>query len=76
MKFKVLGDDASENVADVTVTKSLSLGELAIVPCTISLPLKLCGYMAIVCKALLLLIPGLASMALDVYCKGPPLPVN
>ena len=29
-----------------------------------------------VCSALLLLIPGLASMALDVNCIGPPVPVN
>ena len=46
------------------------------VPCTLSVPLKFFGYMAIVCKAMLLLIPGRPSMALDVNVRGPPVPVN
>jgi hypothetical protein len=36
-------------------------------PCTFSDPVKSLVYTAIVCNALLLLIPGLASILLDVF---------
>ena len=48
------------------------LGEALIVPCTLRAPEKFFVYTAIVCKALLLLIPGLESMDPDVYASGPP----
>ena len=51
-------------------------GDEAIVPCTLKEPAKSFRYTAIVCNALLLFIPGLASIALDVNCKGPPVPVK
>ena len=43
VKFKVLGVDALDNVVEVIVTKSLSLGVLAIVACTTTVPVKSCG---------------------------------
>ncbi len=41
-------------------------GSDSIVPCTVKVPEKDVGYIAIVCSAWLLFIPGLPSMALEV----------
>ena len=70
VKFKVLGVDALLNVVVVMSTKSSLSGVDDIVPCTVTVPLNDCGYMAIVCNALLLLMPGRPSM--DPEVKIPP----
>ena len=46
------------------------------VPCTLNAPVKFFVYTAIVCNALLLLMPGLAFIFPVVYAKGPPVAVN
>ena len=45
------------------------VGVVAIVPCTFNDPVKSLVYTAIVCNALLLFIPGLASIVLDVFAN-------
>ena len=63
-------DDAAPSM--VISKKSDDPGLEAMVPCTLKLPEKFVVYTAIVCSALLLLIPGLASMLLEVFASGPP----
>ena len=60
----------------VISNQSFAPGVDAIVPCTLKAPEKFAGYTAIVCNALLLLLPGFASMAPEVFCKGPVVTVN
>ena len=62
-------DDSPSNVMS---KKSESLGLALIVACTLQEPWKFFGYTAIVCKALLLLMPGLASITPDLNLSGPP----
>ena len=66
---KVLVGDAAPSM--VISNQSDDDGVELIVPCTLRLPEKFLVYTATVCNALLLLMPGLASIDPEVFDNGP-----